>query len=235
MKLIGIVGGVGPEASNKFCELLIELSLGNKDQDVMPFIHYSNPKIPDRTKAILYGGEDPTNAFIDSCLKLEKAGADLLIIPCNTGHYFLPKIQKKVSTPILNMISLLSKEIKQGKIKKVGILATTGSIKSKVFQNELEKIGVESIIPNEEDQENLVMEAIYGGHGIKSGNKNESKKLLLMASKKLLDQGAEAIILGCTEIPLVLNQEDFNIPVYDPMEISAKKIVKEYYRNKLDK
>lgn len=227
MKTIGIVGGVGPEASNKFCDLLIKYKHKSKDQDNIPFIHFCNPQIPDRTEFILGKGKNPVPEIVKTCLKLEEAGADFLVIPCNTAHCFLSQIQQDISIPIIDMIKILIKKIKteNPQIKRVGILATTGSIKAKLFENYLNIIDVKAIIPNSQDQEQLVMKAIYGENGIKSGKKVYPKKLLLKAAKNLIKKGAQAIILGCTEIPLVLKQKNLNLPLYDPMDIVAEEII----------
>ena len=227
MKLVGIVGGVGPEASNAFCEMLIKYKEKEKDQDNIPFIHYCDPQIPDRTEAILGIGEDPTQPIINVCLTLQGIGADFLVIPCNTAHHFLNRIQDEVDVPIVDMTKVLVKKVlvDNPKIKKVGVLATTGSIKAGIFQNYFKSVGVETLLPDEIDQETVVMEAIYGKQGIKAGKKRVPKILLTRAAQRLIDQGAEAIILGCTEIPLVLKNKDPKMKYYDTMELVAKEIV----------
>lgn len=228
MERVGIVGGTGPEASNKFCELLIKYKKKKKDQDNIPFIHFCNPQIPDRTDFIMGEGPDPTPEFIKTCLELEKAGADFLVIPCNTAHHFLPEIQEKVGIPIIDMTKLTIKEISTNapSLRKIGLLATTGTLKSKLFEKYLNTIGVETITPNEFEQEELVTEAIYGTKGIKAGKKLHAKRLLYLATQKLIERGAQAIIMGCTEIPLVLKQKFFSVKLYDPMRIAAKEIIK---------
>lgn len=227
MKTIGIVGGVGPEASNKFCELLIKNQHAKKDQDHLPFIHFCNPQIPDRTDFILGHGEDPTDEIVKTCKTLEKAGADFLVIPCNTAHYFLSRVQDEVNIPIVDMTKVLVKNAMAENpfMKKVGILATTGSMKAGLYQKYFKEVGVEAFFPSPEDQEELVMNAIYGEKGIKAGNKIEGRRKLLRAAQKLIDDGAESLILGCTEIPLVINNEDFNVRLFDPMDLAAKEIV----------
>ena len=228
MKTVGIVGGVGPEASNKFCEILIKRTHAKNDQENLPFLHFCNPQIPDRTDYLLGNGEDPTPEMIKTSKKLEKAGADFLVIPCNTAHSFLPKIQEGVSIPIVDMTKILVKGVLSDypPIEKIGILATTGSIRTRIYQDYFESVGIETLTPTEEEQENLVMEAIYGNKGIKAGKKLIPRKKLREAAKKLISRGAEAIVLGCTEIPLVLKQKDFTTKLYDPMDLTTKEIVK---------
>lgn len=226
--IVGIVGGVGPEASNKFCEFLVKYKNAKSDQENISFLHYCNPQIPDRTEFILGNGVDPTPEFIESCKLLQNSGADFLVIPCNTAHYFLPEIQKHVSIPILDMTKLLIKKILEENppIRKIGILATTGSIKARIYQEYFERLGIESILPSEEEQENLVMHAVYGANGIKAGKKTIAKKKLIDIAHRLIERGAEVLVLGCTEIPLVLKQKDFDIKLFDPMAISAKEIIR---------
>ena len=129
---------------------------------------------------------------------------------------------------IVTMASVLVKSVLSGypPIKKIGLLATTGSIRGEIYQKYFKSVGVEVILLNDEDQEKLVMGAIYGDIGIKAGKKILPKKKLKSAAEKLIDMGAEGIVLGCTEIPLVLKQKDFDVRLYDPMDLTAKEIVK---------
>jgi len=225
--LVGVVGGVGPEASNKFCEMLINFKSKEKDQDNIPFIHFSNSQIPDRTDFILGKGASPIPELVKTCKTLENSGADFLIIPCNTAHCFLEEIQNEIGIPIVDMIKIMVNNIIDDNpmLSKVGLLATTGSIESDLFQKYFDSANIETIIPNMEDQENFVMNAIYGPRGIKAGKKKKAGRLLKKAVKKLNSAGAQVIVLGCTEIPLVLQQKDFKIRLYDPMEIVAKEII----------
>ena len=207
--------------------MLIKYKKKEKDQDNIPFIHYCDPQIPDRTEAILGIGEDPTQPIINVCLALESMGADFLVIPCNTAHHFLSRVQDEVNIPIVDMTKVLVKRVltDNPEIKKIGILTTTGSIKAGIFQNHFGSVGVETLLPDDIDQETVVMEAIYGKQGIKAGKKRIPKILLTRAAQRLMDRGAEAIILGCTEIPLVLKSKDPKMKLYDPMELVAKDIV----------
>ncbi|MFW9874202.1 MAG: aspartate/glutamate racemase family protein, partial [Candidatus Thorarchaeota archaeon] len=227
-KTIGIVGGVGPEASNKFCEFLIKLKTTKTDQENLRFIHFCNPQIPDRTDFIVGKGPDPTPELIKTCLNLESSGADFLVIPCNTAHYFLPEIQESVNIPIIDMTKVLVKSVLEmnPNLRKIGILATTGSLIAGIYEKYFKTVGIEVVLPSSEDQETLVMSSIYGRSGIKAGKKIIPKRKLTEIAYKLIESGAEALVLGCTEIPLVLKQRDFNIKLFDPMELTAKEIIK---------
>jgi len=227
-KIVGIVGGIGPEASNKFCEFLIKYKKAKSDQENLQFIHFCNPKIPDRTEYIMGEGENPTEELIKTCLILEKSGADFLVIPCNTAHYFLPEIQESVDIPIIDMTKVLVKNVLNinPNIKKIGVLVTTGSLIAGIYEKYFKLEAIDTIFPSEKDLELLVMDAIYGNKGIKAGKKITPKRKLTEIIYKLIEQGAEAIVLGCTEIPLVIKQKDFDIKLFDPMEITAKEIIK---------
>jgi len=220
-KIIGILGGMGPEATIDLFYKIIKFTPAEKDQDHLRIIIDNNPKIPDRTAAILGKGEDPLPALRESAQNLEKAGADFIIIPCNTAHYFLPSIQESVKIPILNMIEETAKETQKKilSIKKVGLLASKGVYKAEIYNQYFKKYNIEVISPEEKDEKE-VMEVIYA---IKAGNlSKEVKKKILQIAQKLIDKGAEAIIAGCTEIPLILKEGDVSVPTIDPTQVLAK-------------
>jgi len=220
-KIIGILGGMGPEATIDLFYKIIKFTPAEKDQENLRIIIDNNPKIPDRTAAILGKGEDPLPALQETAKNLEKAGADFIVIPCNTAHYFLSQIQKSVKIPILNMIEETAIETKKRipQIKKVGLLASMGVYKSKIYHQHFKKFNIEVISPEEKGKEE-VMEAIYT---VKAGDLSEKiGKNILKIAQKLIDKGAEAIIAGCTEIPLILKEGDISFPLIDPTHVLAK-------------
>ena len=223
-KIIGILGGMGPEATIDLFYKIIKFTPAEKDQDHLRIIIDNNPKIPDRTAAILGKGEDPLPALQESARNLEKAGADFIIIPCNTAHYFLSSIQKSVKIPVLNMIEEAAKETQQRifPIQKVGLLASIGIYKTEIYHQHFRKFNIEVISPEEKDKEE-VMKVIYA---VKAGNlSNEVKGNILKIAQKLIDKGAEVIIAGCTEIPLILKEGDVSVPIIDPTQVLAKAAV----------
>lgn len=220
-KIIGILGGMGPEATIDLFYKIIKFSPAKKDQDHLRIIIDNNPKIPDRTAAILGKGEDPLPALKATAQNLEKAGAHFIIIPCNTAHYFLSSIQESVNLPILNMIEETAQETKKRipQIKKVGLLASIGVYKSELYHQHFKKFNIEVISPEEKDKQE-VMKLI---HAIKAGNLSwKIKKKILKITQKLIDKEAEAIIAGCTEIPLILKEGDTSLPLIDPTQVLAK-------------
>jgi aspartate racemase len=223
-KIIGILGGMGPEATIDLFYKIIKFTPAEKDQDHLRIIIDNNPKIPDRTTAILGKGEDPLPALQETARNLEKAGADFIIIPCNTAHRFLPSIQESVKIPILNMIEETAKETQKKipSIKKVGLLASIGTYKTEIYHQQFKKFNIEVISPEEKDKEE-VMKAIYA---VKAGDlSNEVKGNILKIAQKLIDKGAEVIIAGCTEIPLILKEGDVPVPTIDPTQVLAEAAV----------
>ena len=220
-KIIGILGGMGPEATIDLFYKIIKFTPAEKDQDHLRIIIDNNPKIPDRTAAILGKGKDPLPALQETARNLEKAGADFIIIPCNTAHYFLRSIQESVKIPILNMIEETAKETRRKipPIQKVGLLASTGVYETKIYHQNFKKFNIEVISPEKKDEEKI-MKVIYA---VKAGDLSEEvKKNIISIAQKLIDKGSEAIITGCTEIPLILKEGDVSVPIIDPTQVLAK-------------
>lgn len=224
---IGILGGVGPEATADLFKKIIRVTPAKKDQDHIETIIISNPNIPDRTCAILENGEDPIPEMLKTAKTLEAIGASCILIPCNTAHYFYNQLQEQLSIPIINMVHETAKFIKVNypDVRRVGLLATTGTIQSKIYAFELAKYDIEVIVPEKDIQENFVMESIYGTRGIKAGFKKKPRTLLKYAALHLQEKGAEVIIQGCTEIPLVLTKSHCDQPHVDPTRILAMRAV----------
>jgi len=224
-KIIGILGGMGPEATTDLFYKIIKLTPAEKDQEHLRIIIDNNPKILDRTASILGKGGDPLPALRETAQNLEKAGADFIIIPCNTAHYFLLSIQGSVKIPILNMIEETAKETRKkiSLIQKVGLLASAGVYETKIYHQHFKKFNIEVISPEEKDKEKI-MKVIYA---VKAGDLSEKvKKNIILIAQKLIDKGVEAIIAGCTEIPLILKEGDVSVPIIDPTQALAKAAVR---------
>jgi aspartate racemase len=224
-KVVGILGGMGPEATLDFFTRIVKGTRVKKDQDHLRILIDNNPKVPNRTLAIQGKGPSPLPELIQSAKGLEKSGADFIAIPCVTAHHFHSPLQKKVKIPVLHIVEETMRHI-QSRLKgihQIGLLATTGTIRSGLFQKAFSLSKIELILPNPELQKNKVMEAVFGKGGIKAiGPSEKSKHLILVASHELIRQGAQAILAGCTEIPLVLRDGDLPVPVIDPVAILAR-------------
>ena len=221
-RIIGILGGMGPLATADLFRRIVEKTPAKRDQDHPRIIIYNNPKIPDRTAFILGNGEDPRPELIASARKLESWGTDFIIMPCNTAHFFAETIQKAIKIPLVNMVEETAKVVREMGLRKVGLLATDGTIKGLVYHRALLKYGVGIAVPNKVDQEE-VMRAIYAG--VKAGNLELGRKLLLEVARRL-EKRSDGIIAGCTEVSVALRQEDLSVPLIDPMDVIAEKAVR---------
>ena len=224
-KTIGILGGMGPEATADLFMRIIRATPVEKDQDHFHVIIDSNAKIPDRTPAVLGKGTDPLPLMTATGKNLEKAGADFLIMPCNTAHYFHAELQKALGIPLLHMIKLSAKYVAESypQVKKTGLLATDGTLASRLYHDSYAEYGLETLTPGEASQSD-VMDAIY--KYIKRGDLETGGKLLHRVAKELIEAGAEAVICGCTEVSLVLHDGDLTVPVVDPLQVLAEEAVK---------
>lgn len=232
-KTIGIIGGMGPEATVDLFNKIIRLTPVKKDQDHIRILIDNNTAIPDRTKAILKGGTDPLPELVKSAKLLKKAGADFIIMPCNTAHYFYDGLKKSSGLPVIHMIEEVAKHLK-GKYKKAGLLATDGTVQSGIYTKVLNRYGIELVIPGKNDQKK-VMALIYGKTGIKSGSYKEAriKQEFLKIIKNLAKQGAETVIMGCTEIPVILRKRKDRVPLIDSTQILAESAVKKALNNNI--
>lgn len=230
-KIIGILGGMGPKSTADFFLKVIHATPATKDQDHPRIIIDCNPKIPDRTAAILGKGESPLKQLKDTAFNLERSGAEIIVIPCNTAHYFYEELQKSVHIPIIHMLSETAAYIcnTYPKAKKIGLLATTGTIETKIYQHVLD--GLQLIVPDGSGQKR-VMTAIYGKRGLKAGfSRNLPRRYILEEARKLVVKGAEVLILGCTETSLVIQQKDLRVPLIDPLQILAEVLIRKAQLN----
>lgn len=230
MKTVGIIGGMGPVATIDLYQKIIEQTPAKKDQDHVHVIIDSYPQIEDRTDYILNGGKSPVDKLIESAKRLENAGADCLIMPCNTAHYFANDIEKAVSIPLIHIVKCSAGTIKEKYpcTKKIGLIATTGTIKSGVYSNILSTYGIDIVILDE-NTENDIMDCIY--KGVKAGKMEEYIPLFQKCIDKITSLGADLLIAGCTEIPLLLPHINTKLTIIDATYELAKFTVK-YALNK---
>jgi aspartate racemase len=223
---IGVLGGMGPEATNQLCALITANTEVSRDQDHIPVITYNNAHIPQRVAAVR-GDNDALNPVPEMCRTaqvLERAGADLLLMPCNLAHFFIADIQASVRIPVLDMIeeTVAFTVENYPQCRRVGLLASTPTIACGIYERALSKHDRQLLTPDAQDQADNVMEAIYGHEGIKCGHKHGPRKLLEAAANRLSARGADVIIAGCTEVSLVLSQENSPYILIDPLQIIAR-------------
>lgn len=225
-KVIGILGGMGPEATLDLYRRIIAHTPAKTDQEHLHVIIDSNPKIPSRNLAVLHGGEDPTQALCATARNLEKAGADFIIMPCNSAHIFLPAIRESVQIPILSIVDATLQALlaQAPQTRKVGLLSTPAVAVRRIYADPLLALGIETLVPDAAGQEE-----VYGViEAVKAGDKSAAVTARLKAQAEILiRKGAEAIFLACTELPLVLTAADLDVPVLDTLETLAAAAVRE--------
>lgn len=222
MKRIGIIGGLGPLATVKFMELLNE-KLKNIKEEV-EIVVINDPTTPDRTAYILDNQkENPVSNILEMVKKLEKANVSIIVMPCNTASYFYKEISNNTNIPFINIVKETVEFLKEKNIKKIGLLATEGTIKSGIYKELCNEASIECLVPNNEDQKNI-SSIIYDD--IKSGKKVDLNKFYKITDK-LIHNGCEYIILGCTELSALKRIENLTDNfLIDAMEILANNTIK---------
>jgi aspartate racemase len=223
-EIIGILGGMGPAATADFYAKLVSMTPGHSDQDHLRTVIWSDPTIPDRTEALIGNGPDPTPRLLNGSRVLREAGATVIAIPCNTAHAFVPRIADHVGLPIVHMIGEVAHHLTtlRPAVRTAGLLATTGTVHAGLYQEWLDRYGIRLALPDP-SQQNEVMAAI---RAVKAGNHGAATASLAAAARQLTGQGAQAIIAGCTEIPLGLPADAVDVPLVDPAVILAQALVR---------
>jgi len=224
IRTLGILGGMGPEATAHFYRLLIRNTSAAGDQKHIPVIIWADPSVPDRTAAVFGRGPSPAPALLRGLRALRRAGADLAVIPCLTAHGFLGRGRIWRPLPVVSLVDETVEHIlkRRPRVRRAGLLASSGMIALQVLQKPLEANGIDVLVPDARDQRRI-MEAIYGRQGIKAGVvRGNPRKWLRSVAGRLVRRGAGVIIAACTEIPLCLRPEDVDVPLLDPMAIAAR-------------
>lgn len=218
---VGIIGGVGPFASSYFYDMILKKTEACKDQDHINMMILNHSDIPDRTAFILNESTESPLPFLEEDVKLlNNMGARLIFIPCNTSHYFYENLSNMSDVPILNMISDTVEYTKNCGFKNVLLMATAGTIKSKLYQNMCEKKGLNYIEPDDETLK-MIMNIIYGC--VKSGKPVNREDFLKIVSHY---ENVDGYILGCTELSILKGSLNLPNSFIDPLEIEASNIIK---------
>ncbi|TCW75919.1 aspartate racemase [Burkholderia sp. SRS-46] len=227
---VGVVGGVGPAATVDFLGKVVSNTPASRDQDHIKLLVEQNPQIPDRTENLIGDGADPTVSLYATCKKLEDGGADIIAIPCNTAHAFVDRIQPYLAIPIVNMLTETVNYLREAfpGLRDIGVLATSGTIESGVYKQALEAQGLRQVAPGPALQAR-VMAAIYGKQGVKAGyTSGPCREDIAAAVDGLIEAGVEVIVLGCTELPILLPSGEFtgagggSVHLVDPTEVLAR-------------
>ena len=240
--IIGVVGGAGPFAGLDLCNKILEETIAEKDQEFLTVINLSQPaQILDRTEYLLRPvAQNPGIAIAKQVQRMAQIGAKVAAIPCNTAHsapifdvIIAELARKRMDVNFLHMIreTAVSLQAAHPTIKKVGVLSTTGTYRAEIYPQFLQPAGFEVLVPDEELQISQIHPAIYDlVYGIKANGKStrQARQNLLNGAMALKEQGAEAVILGCTEIPLAIWETAvYDMIVIDPTRILARALIRE--------
>ena len=217
-KILGIIGGMGPAATCDLMEKIIALTDAHCDQEHIHILTDVNTNIPDRTAAILRGGADPLPEMAASGKRLAAMGAEFLIMPCNTAHYFYDRLCAELPVPVLHMPRLTAAVLREAGVKKAGVLATDGTVQSGIYAEALRAEGIEPVYP-EPAHQRQVMRLIY------EGVKARQVPLRDIPVAEILDalraQGVEKFLLACTELPLAFQELGITEDCLDPTRVLA--------------
>ena len=221
---VGVLGGMGPEATVDFMSAVIALTDAASDQDHLPMLIDNNPQVPDRQRAMRSGSTDVAAALRTMALRLEAAGADFLVMPCNTAHAFFDDAAAAVSIPFISIIDATMDAVRAAApaVDTVGLLATDACLKASVYQSAATSRGVELLLLDETLQERC-MSLIFAIKGGDTGLGPQTGMREL--ADHLVGAGAGAVIAGCTEIPLVLKPDDVQVPLISSTEALARRTV----------
>ena len=219
-KTVGVLGGMGPEATVDFMAKVIALTDASCDQDHVRMLVDHNPHVPNRQDAILGDGEDPGPVLADMAADLEASGADFLVIPCNTAYVFEDAILAATHIPLISIIgvSIAAAQERAPDAERIGVLATDGCLKSGVFQAGLEAAGLEAALPTGDELRELMalVKTIKAGK-----HTDDTGRAMTSLAEALVARGAGAVIAGCTEIPLVLDQDAVSVPLISSTDALA--------------
>ena len=220
-KSIGILGGMGPLATADLFRKIVLMTKAERDSDHIRIYIDDNCFIPDRTGAILRGGENPLPQMRDSLSKLQACGADCIIMPCNTAHYFLPELKKDAKVPFISILEATAdycREMYPGKT--ACILGTAATLDMKLYDNALSAKGVNYVTPSDEGKKTL-MRIIYDC--VKAGRPVEECRADFEAViAEGLGKGADYFVLGCTELPIAADELKLPYLFADPTYALAR-------------
>ena len=226
MKRLGILGGMGPAASAEYITRLIQQTPATCDQEHIPFVLWNNPQIPDRSTSMRAGDSKPLRYLIEGILALRYSQCDLIVIPCNTAHFWFDEMSKH-DVRIIHIVDSVASALHDVNVTGiVGVMGTQGTIEFGLYQKHLGKLGWDCIVPTTEEMDTLVQPAI---DLIKSGQLDQAHSMFMLVVDSLITRGAQAVVLGCTEIPLAVREESRNgTPLINSIDSLVKSAVKEF-------
>ena len=227
MKRLGVLGGMGPAASAEFLVRLINQTPAKKDQDHIPTVLWSDPRVPDRSTSMRNGDDAPLPYLIEGIQGLKGAGCNCIVIPCNTAHFWFHKISK-MGVRIIHIVDSVASTLNSLNVKNttIGIIGTQATIELGLYQYRLNKLGWNCITPSKEEMNTLVQPAI---NLIKANNIVDAHPMIMTVIKSLIDNGAKSVVLGCTELPLSIREDNINgIPIVNSIDSLIREVHRWY-------
>ena len=227
MKRLGIFGGMGPAASAEFVNRLIAQTPATCDQEHIPFVLWNNPQIPDRSTSLRNQDDRPLLFLLEGIQILKAARCDLIVIPCNTAHFWYDDMIK-LKVPIVHIVDSVADALQDAGVAAgtIGVMGTQATVELGLYQYKLNKAGWTCIVPTKEEMDTLVQPAI---NLIKSGNMSQAYDMFMTVIDSLISRGATAVVLGCTEIPLAVNQSQHDgIPLINSIDSLVKSVISRF-------
>lgn len=227
-KVLGIVGGMGSVATAHLFQRLVALTPARTDQDYVEVVLHNNNRVPDRTRALLGTGPDARQELLRSCRLLDAAGVDVIIIACLTSHAFLDDLIPATRARIIDAVAETARFCRREWPDRrcAGVLATTGSLLSGIFHRAFTQEGLTIIQFDDADQEHFFMEPVYAEWGVKAGHTTGlARERLVAAGRELASRGAEMVIAGCTEVPVVVHPDDLSVPLVDVTDVLVRRAI----------
>ncbi|HVC60540.1 MAG TPA: amino acid racemase [Acetobacteraceae bacterium] len=223
-KVLGVLGGMGPLASAQFMLRLTLLTPAARDQDHIPAVLWSDPRVPDRTRGHLAGGDDPLPWLLHGIAGLKRAGCGAIAIPCNTAHGWYDAMREAAGLPILHIVDAAAAELRRCGIgpATIGLMGTQATLDMRLYQDRLQHQGWDCIIPTADEMTLRVTPAIAQ---VKANRVAEAYAPLAEVVNRLAARGAAAVVLGCTEIPLGIQagpRETLSVPAIDTIDALAR-------------
>lgn len=223
---VGVLGGLGPEATLDFYAKVIALTPAARDQEHLHLIIDSCPGVPNRNEAVAGTGPSPGPALAAMARRLEGAGAAFLVMACNAAHAFQADVEAAVSVPFVSIVDETVRATVERRpgARKVGVLGSSGCLDARLYQNAFARYGVEVVVPEGAERDTF-MRLLYR---VKAGDKGDEVRAATQSlAEMLVAKGAQAVVAGCTEVPLVLGQEALGVPLVDSSAVLAERTV--YY------
>jgi len=225
-KRLGILGGMGPAASAEYVARLVKQTPASCDQEHIPFVLWNNPQIPDRSTSLRNEDERPLPFLLEGIQILKAARCDLIVIPCNTAHFWYDDMVK-LKVPIVHIVDSVADALRDVNVTgTIGVMGTQATVELGLYQYKLNKAGWSCIVPSKEEMDTLVQPAI---NLIKSGDMSRAYDMFMIVIDSLIARGATAVVLGCTEIPLAVNQDKRDaVPLINSIDSLVKSAIKHF-------